>query len=532
MTTSWWKTGIIYQIYPRSFQDSNGDGVGDLRGIISRLDYLAWLGIDAIWLSPICQSPMKDFGYDVSDYTAVDPLFGTLDDFDALIAEAAARQIKIVIDLVPSHTSDQHAWFIEARSSRDNPKRDWYIWADAKPDGSPPNNWLAYFGGAAWTWDAATGQYYMHNFLPEQPELNYRNPMVTEAMKGVVRFWLGRGVAGMRVDVIDRMLKDPEMCDNPPDPNYVEGVSNPQFKYLRVNSEQHPDVHGLVREFRRTFDEFGDRPIIGEINFTTDVAYITSHYGAALDEIQLPFNFAFLMLPWSAQAIRDFVDRYDAAVPEGGQPNYVLGNHDVSRLATRLGSAQARVAALLLLTLRGTPTLYYGDELGMEDVYIAPEQYQDPQGINIGYSRDPQRTPMQWDITANAGFTSAQPWLPVAPDAMTRNVEVQGTQPDSVLALYRRMIAVRRATPALTTGSYRSVDVKADDVFVYVRESGEQRVCVALNFGDRMQSLALRELGQGRIIVSTHMDRTEAVDMGALYLRENEGVVVEVAHTP
>ncbi|MDX2139204.1 MAG: alpha-amylase family glycosyl hydrolase [Chloroflexota bacterium] len=526
MTAPWWKTGIIYQIYPRSFQDSNGDGVGDLRGIISRLDYLVWLGIDAIWLSPICQSPMKDFGYDISDYTAVDPLFGTLDDFDELIAEAAARQIKVVIDLVPSHTSDQHAWFIEARSSRDNPKRDWYIWADARADGSPPNNWLAYFGGPAWTWDAATGQYYMHNFLPEQPELNYRNPMVTEAMKGVVRFWLGRGVAGMRVDVIDRMLKDPEMRDNPPDPNYVEGVSNPQFKYLRVNSEQHRDVHGLVREFRRTFDEFGDRPIIGEINFTTDIAYITSHYGAALDEMQLPFNFAFLMLPWSAQAIRDFVDRYDAAVPDGGQPNYVLGNHDVSRMATRLGSAQARVAALLLLTLRGTPTLYYGDELGMEDVYIAPEQYQDPQGINIGYSRDPERTPMQWDITANAGFTTAQPWLPVAPDAMTRNVEVQGTQPDSVLALYRRMIAVRRATPALTTGSYRSADAKADDVFVYVRESGGQRVCVALNFGDRMQTLALRDLGQGRIVVSTHMDRTDAVDMGALYLRENEGVVV------
>lgn len=523
---SWWQTGAIYQVYPRSFQDSNGDGVGDLQGIIARLDYLAWLGIDAIWISPIFPSPMADFGYDVSNYVDIDPLFGTLADFDLLVAEASRRQIKIVLDLVPNHTSDQHPWFIESRISRDSEKRDWYIWTDAKADDSPPNNWLAYFGGSAWTWDSATGQYYLHNFLPEQPDLNYRNPLVVEAIKGVIRFWLGRGVAGLRVDVIDRMMKDPDLRDNPPNPDYVEGVSNPQSRYLRVNSEKHPDVMSLIRDLRKTLNEFGDRPIIGEIDYSTSAAFITSYYGHDLDGMQLPLNFALLMLPWDAKSIRTFVDAYDAAVPPGGQPNFVLGNHDQPRLATRLGEAQARVAAMLLLTLRGTPTLYYGDELGMIDVDIAPDQYRDPQGINIGISRDPCRTPMQWDITPNAGFSTGIPWLPVAPDYLTRNAETQGQQADSFLALYRRLLALRRAHPALTIGSYRSLDVSSEDCYVYVRETAGQRCCIALNLSDRLQSLALRGLGKGQVLVSTHMDRVEAVDMSALYLRENEGLVV------
>jgi alpha-glucosidase len=523
----WWKTGIIYQVYPRSFQDSNGDGIGDLQGIIQRLDYLAWLGIDAIWISPIMRSPMVDFGYDVSDYFDIDPLFGTLALFDQLVAEAALRNIKIVIDLVPNHTSDQHPWFVESRTSRENPRRDWYVWADAKADGSPPNNWLAYFGGGAWTWDTTTGQYYLHLFTPEQPDLNYRNPLVVEAMKGVIRFWLGRGVAGMRVDVIDRLLKDPELRDDPPDPSYVEGVSNPQFKNLRVNSEQHPDVYPLIRELRRTFDEFGDRPIIGEIAYTTDVAKMARAYDE-MQGMQLPFNFAMLMLPWDAAVLRDFIDRYDAAVPPGGQPNYVFSNHDQPRIATRFGEAGARVVAMLLLTLRGTPTIYYGDELGMPEADIPPDQFRDPQGVNIGITRDGCRTPMQWDMTPNAGFTSATPWLPTSPDYLTRNVEAQSADPTSMLALYRRLIALRRATPALLYGTYRSLDTGVPDTLVYLRELGGMRYCVALNLSERMASLALRDLGSGRIVASTHMDRTEPIDMGALYLRENEGVVLDL----
>ncbi len=526
----WWKSGIIYQVYPRSFMDSNGDGIGDLQGIISKLDYLAWLGIDAIWISPIYPSPMADFGYDVSDYVDINSIFGSLEDFDALIAEASIRQIKVVLDLVPNHTSDQHPWFIESRSSRDNPKRDWYIWADAKADGSPPNNWLAYFGGPAWTWDEKTGQYYLHNFLPQQPDLNYRNPLVVEAMKGVIRFWLGRGVAGLRVDVIDRMMKHPDLVDNPPNPGFEEGVSNPQSRFLRVNSEQHPDVHDLIRELRRTFNEFGDRPIIGEIDYSTDPKFIASYYyGDRLDGMQIPFNFALTMLPWDAKTLQSFIDAYDKAVPQGGQPNYVLANHDRSRIASRLGMAQARVAAILLLTLRGTPTLYYGDEIGMTDVEIEPEQYRDPQGINLGISRDPQRTPMQWDATPNAGFSTGYPWLPVAPDYAANNVEAEQNQPDSMLALYRRLIAVRRANPALVSGSYRSLDSEADDCFVYLREAGGQRFCIALNLGERIRSLALRGLGQGRIVVSTHMDRGDIVDLASLHLRENEGVVIQLS---
>ncbi|MCC6614793.1 MAG: DUF3459 domain-containing protein [Anaerolineae bacterium] len=528
----WWKSGIIYQIYPRSFMDSNGDGIGDLQGIISKLDYLAWLGIDAIWISPIYPSPMADFGYDVSDYTDINPIFGSLADFDVLIAEATVRQIKVILDLVPNHTSDQHPWFIESRSSRDNPKRDWYIWADPKPDGSPPNNWLAYFGGPAWTLDEQTGQYYLHNFLPEQPDLNYRNPLVVEAMKGVIRFWLGRGASGLRVDVIDRMMKHPALMDNPPNPDYTDGVSNPQSRFLRVNSEKHVDVHNLIREFRRTFNEFGDRPIIGEVDYSIDPQFIASYYyEGKLDGMQLPFNFALTMLPWDAQILREFIDKYDQAIPPGGQPNYVLANHDRSRIASSVGTEQARVAAMLLLTLRGTPTLYYGDELGMTDVDIDPADYRDPQGINLGISRDPERTPMQWDTSANGGFTTGYPWLPLAADFAQNNVAVEQEQPDSMLSLYRRLIAVRRANPALVAGNYHSLDTDAEDCFVYLRQAGGQNFCIALNMGSRMRSLALRGLGQGKIVVSTHMDRGDIVDLSALHLRENEGVVIQLAST-
>jgi alpha-glucosidase len=522
-TASWWQRGIVYQIYPRSFMDSNGDGIGDLRGIADRLDYLTWLGVDALWLSPIFPSPMKDFGYDVSDYVGIHPIFGTMDDFDYLLKEAHKREIRIVLDLVPNHTSSEHAWFKESRSSRDNPKRDWYIWRDAKPDGSPPNNWLAYFGGAAWTWDETTQQYYLHSFLPEQPDLNWHNPEVRRAMYDAIRFWLKRGVDGFRIDVIDRMIKDEQLRDNPLDPNWMEG-HNPAHRYQRLYSENQPGVHDLIRDLRLVFNEFTESVSIGEIGYFRDPGMIAPFYGQAQaqapqgDEIHLPFNFALILLAWQADEIRAFVDAYEGLIPAHGWANYVLGNHDQSRVATRIGDAQARVAAMLLLTLRGTPFLYYGDELGMRDVDIPREKYQDPQGVNLGFSRDPERTPMQWDATPNAGFTSAdaEPWLPLAPDYPWANVNVEKGDPRSVLTLYKRLIDLRRSDDALIFGAYASL-AAPDGVYAYTR--GEKYM-IALNFTGEAKPLAL----SGEIVVSTHLDRTGKVE--ALELRPNEGVIL------
>ncbi|MBL8131048.1 MAG: DUF3459 domain-containing protein [Anaerolineae bacterium] len=522
--TAWWQRGIVYQVYPRSFMDSNGDGIGDLPGITAKLDYLAWLGVDAVWISPIFQSPMLDFGYDVADYRAIHPLFGALSDFDALLERAHALGLKVILDLVPNHTSHQHEWFRESRSSRGNPKRDWYIWRDAKPDGSPPNNWLAYFGGPSWTWDAATGQYYLHNFLPEQPDLNYRNPAVVEAMQETIRFWLDRGIDGFRVDVIDRMMKDPDLRDNPVDPDWKPG-DNAAFRLKRVYSECGEGIHALIKIFRRTFDAYDDRVLIGEINYSTSPEFITGFYGSGSqpygDEVHLPFNLALCMLPWDAGALRAFIDVYDAAIPPYGWGNYVLGNHDQPRIASKIGAAQARVAAMLLLTLRGTPTIYYGDELGMQNVPIAPEQYQDPQGINLGFSRDPQRTPMQWDASPNAGFTSGTPWLPLAADAARISVAVQGADPRSMLALHHRLIALRRADERLTLGAYASFDAPAG-CFAYMRGDA---YAVVLNLTGAAQTVTLPRSGE--IVVSTHLDR-EGVTGAALELRPDEGVLVRL----
>nr|PZN31071.1 MAG: alpha-amylase [Chloroflexota bacterium] len=370
----WWQRGVIYQIYPRSFQDSNGDGVGDLRGILQRLDYLAWLGVDAIWLSPIYPSPMADFGYDVADYCDIHPLFGNLEDFDRLVAEAHARGLKVILDYVPNHTSSQHPWFLESRSSRESPKRDWYIWRDPAPDGGPPNNWLAFFGGPAWTWDEATGQYYLHSFLPEQPDLNWRNPEVQRAMLDALRFWLDRGVDGFRVDVIWLMIKDDQFRDNPPNPDYRPDQP-PIASLLPVYNADRPEVLDIIRMMRRTLDAYDERMMVGEIYLPID--RLMAYYGQNGDGCHLPFNFQLILLPWQAEKIKAAVDSYEQALPPGGWPNWVLGNHDQPRVATRAGQSQVGVAAMLLLTLRGTPTIYYGDEIGMHNVDIPPEQFQD-----------------------------------------------------------------------------------------------------------------------------------------------------------
>jgi len=525
-THHWWQSGVVYQIYPRSFQDSDGDGIGDLPGITSRLDYLAWLGVDAIWLSPIFPSPMADFGYDVADYTGIDPCFGTMDDFDQLLAAAHARGIKLLLDLVPNHTSDEHPWFRQSRNSRNNPYRDWYIWRDPAPTGGPPNNWLSHFGGPAWSFDAATGQYYLHLFDPRQPDLNWRNPAVRAAIYDVMRFWLRKGVDGFRIDVIWMLIKHPDLPDNPPDPDWTP-ARPPQQRLLRVYDQHQPEVHAVIRQLRAVADEFADRVLIGEIY--KPVEDLVSYYGAELDEVHLPFNFNLVTLPaWSAAAVRDLVERYEALLPPGAWPNWVLGNHDQPRIASRLGQPLARLAQMLLLTLRGTPTLYYGDEIGMEDVPIPPERVVDPQGLRApGHGRDPERTPMQWDRSPGAGFTHGEPWLPLAADAAVRNVELQRTDPHSMLTLTRHLLALRRASPALNIGRYRTVAVRETHVFAYLRSRGPEDLLVALNFGNTPCQLDLSQLAaQGSIAASTGMDRSGRVELAALALRPHEGLVV------
>jgi alpha-glucosidase len=522
----WWQSGVVYQIYPRSYQDSDGDGVGDLPGITSRLDYLRWLGVDAIWLSPIFPSPMADFGYDVADYTGVDPLFGTLDDFDRLLAEAHARGVRLLLDLVPNHTSDEHPWFVESRASRDSPRRDWYIWRDPAPDGGPPNNWLSNFGGPAWRLDAATGQYYLHLFDPKQPDLNWRNPAVRQAVYDAMRFWFRRGVDGFRVDVIWMLIKHPDFPDNPRDPAWTP-ADWPQNVFKRVYDQHQPEVHDVIREMRAVADEFPKRVLIGEIYMP--VEELVSYYGPELDEVHLPFNFNLVTLQeWGASLVRDVVDRYEAALPAGGWPNWVLGNHDQPRVATRVGQPLARLAQMLLLTLRGTPTMYQGDEIGMENVAIPQELVVDPQGVrNPGLSRDPARTPMQWDGGHAAGFTSGDPWLPIAPNYALRNVAAQRDDPRSMLRLTRRLLELRRASAALSVGDYRPVEAGDGHVFAFVRAHGPERVLVALNFGAAELTLALGDLAaRAEIRACTAMDRDGPVDLAALALRPQEGLVV------
>jgi alpha-glucosidase len=519
----WWQRGVIYQVYPRSFADSNGDGVGDLRGITSRLAYLKWLGVDAVWISPIFQSPMADFGYDISDYTAIDPLFGTMDDFMRLVEEAHRIGLRVLFDFVPNHTSDQHPWFQASRASRGAAKRDWYIWQDAAPGGGPPNNWMSNFGGPAWAWDERTGQYYYHAFLPQQPDLNWRNPDVRDAMCDVLRFWLDRGVDGFRVDVIWHLIKDAEFRDNPPNPLYTP--DQPEHRrYLARYSTDRPEVHEVVALLRSVIDEYDDRLLIGEIYLS--VERLATYYGEDGQGLHVPFNFLLLLLPWDAARINAAIEEYEASLPEFGWPNWVLGNHDRSRVATRVGGDQARVAAMLLLTLRGTPTLYYGDEIGMTDVPIPPERVQDPYELrvpDVGLGRDPVRTPMQWDASRHAGFSTVEPWLPLAHDYETRNVDVQQSDERSMLLLHRRLLALRQH-PALSIGAHESVPAE-DGVVAYVRAHRGTRFLVALNLTAQQRSHPI-PVG-GEIALATGLDRDGPVS-GTITLRPNEGVIVRL----
>ncbi len=523
----WWQQGVIYHIYPRSFMDSDGDGIGDLPGMVGRLDYLQWLGVDAIWLSPVFPSPMADFGYDVSDYTAIDPIFGTMEDFDRLVSEAHARGLRVLLDFVANHTSDRHPWFLESRSARQSPKRDWYIWRDPAPDGGPPNNWLSAFGGSSWEWDNRTGQYYYHAFLKEQPDLNWRNPDVQQAMLDAMRFWFERGVDGFRLDAIWHLIKDDQFRDNPPNPGYKPS-DPPYHRLLPVFTTDRPEVHPILAMMRRLADAYDDRVLIGEIYLP--VERLVAYYGMHEPELHLPYNFQLVLLPWDARRIQAAIDVYEALLPPGAWPNWVLGNHDRPRIASRVGRAQARVAAMLLLTLRGTPTIYYGDEIGMVNVEVPPEAAQDPVEWTVGrgFGRDPERTPMQWDSTPNAGFTRGHPWLPLSPDYPVHNVEALRHDPRSILTLHRRLLALRRAEPALSIGGYRSLPAEGELV-AYLRAHGERRFLVALNFGSWVRRYSCRQLGlRGTLALSTYLDREGERVEGDVLLRPDEGVVVRL----
>jgi alpha-glucosidase len=519
---SWWQRGIVYQIYPRSFCDASGDGVGDLAGIREKADYLAWLGIDAVWLSPIYPSPDVDLGYDISDYRDIHPAFGTLEEFDALVAALHERGIKLILDLVPNHTSDQHSWFLESRDPGSE-RHDWYVWREGRSDGSPPNNWVSYFGDPAWRYLDPPGKWYLHSFDPGQPDLNWDNPQVQEAIHDAMRFWLDRGVDGFRVDVLWLLGKDPELRDNPPDPDWHEALPL-RLKLHRVHSEDGPDAHERARSLRAVIDEYPDRVMIAEL--VLPPARAVTYHGAALDEAHMPHNFALTELrEWTAEAVRAEVEAYEAVLPEGAWPNWLLGDHDFPRIASRVGPERVRLLHMLLLTLRGTPTWYYGDELGLPNAVVPTSKaaFPDPQAaLGTALDRLPVRSPMQWSPGPNAGFSESEPWLPLASDDPAMTVQVQGEDPDSVLNLFRSLVRLRKQTSALAVGAYRTLPAP-EGVFSFERFHPDGTVQVHLNFGEGPGEV---EIPEGAEILLSTAGEGSALLAGRLGLRGHEGVIV------
>ena len=521
---NWWKKAVIYQIYPRSFLDTDGDGIGDLRGILHKLPYLADLGVDAIWLSPVFKSPMVDFGYDISDYCAIDPMFGTMADFDEVLSDAHRLGLKVILDLVPNHTSSDHPWFVDSRGSRGSTFRDWYIWRDPPPDGGPPNNWLSAFGGSGWEFDRQTSQFYYHTFLACQPDLNWRNPKVRAAIKDVMRFWFAKGVDGFRMDALWYLLKDNCFRNNPANPDYRHGQP-PDHRLLPLYTTDLPEIHEVIADLRRVSDEYDDRLLIGEIYLPP--ARLVAYYGKDLEGVHLPFNFSLLETRWDAATLATLVDEYERALPPRSWPNWVLGNHDRPRIVTRVGAEQARVAAMLLLTLRGTPTLYNGDELGMKMAHIPPENVLDPFELNVpglGLGRDGARSPMPWNDSAHAGFSKSKPWCPLIDDWETTNVAKLDSDPASMLSLHRKLLALRNEQPALVAGSYEPLFARGD-VLVYARRQGAASVLIALNLGPQPASLE-NKVFRGSVLLSTYCDRTNENAQGRIDLRPNEGLAI------
>jgi alpha-glucosidase len=529
--SSWWRPGSIYQIYPLSFQDSNGDGKGDLPGILSRLDYLESLGIDVVWLGPIYTSPMADFGYDIAAFTDVDPVFGSLDDLDRLTDALHARNIRLMLDFVPNHTSNVHPWFIDSRSSRPSPKRDWYVWVDPRPDGGPPNNWLSRFGGSAWEWDAVTGQYYYHAFLKEQPDLNWHNPEVRAAMADVLRFWLRRGVDGFRIDAAAVLAEDTLLRDEPPHPDANERTPPPE-RFKRIYTDCRPEVLEWLADLRAVVDEFPDRLLLGEVDTSPD--RVCQFYGIGERPIiHLPLNYRLLDTPWDARRIAAMIEEYLNSIPEHGWPNWVSGSHDKKRIASMIGPDQAPISAMLLFTLPGTSIFYAGDELGMSGGPINAEQALDPFERQVpGYdlNRDPERTPMQWDGSWHAGFTTGKPWLPVGENYTSRNVKAENADGCSLLNLYRRLIALRHSEPALTDGGYTMVQ-DSDGILAYARGRSKRRIFVALNLSGRAQTCRIPYAAGGRVLLSTQLNRIDEIASNRIRLASKEGVIIALNST-
>jgi alpha-glucosidase len=520
----WWRDGVLYQVYPRSFADANGDGMGDLRGVIEHLDHLEWLGIDGVWLNPITRSPNADWGYDVSDYTDVEPDVGTLEDVDELVVEAGRRGMRILLDLVPNHTSDRHPWFLDSRSSRTSAHREWYVWADRKPDGSPPNNWISVFGGPAWAFDDVTGQSFLHNFLPEQPDLNWWDDDVRDAFDGILRFWFERGVAGFRIDVAHGIVKDRALRDNVP----ATESERPGVRRLgqrQIYNMNRPEVHDVLRRWRRLADGYEpERILVGE-TWALDLQGLSAYYGTNHDELHLAFNFAFAMSPFDADGLRRVVEQTEALLAGHGWPVWTASNHDIGRLATRWAGGDervARVALLLLLTLRGTPFLYAGDEIALPDAVLTRDQLRDPVGIRnwpTNPGRDGCRTPLPWTAADGAGFTrpGVEPWLPIVRPASGAVAE-QRDDPSSVLRMTRDLIALRRERTDLSRGDYATVP-SPSGTWAFRRGAS---TLVAVSLSERGASVP----ASGRIAGATDRGRVGETAGGALEIGPYEGVVV------
>lgn len=533
----WWQSGVIYQIAVPSFADSDGDGTGDLRGIIEKLDYLdgtaSSLGVDVIWLTPIVESPMRDFGYDVTDHLSIDPRFGTMHDFEELLDACHERGIRVMMDLVLNHTSAEHPWFVESRSSRDHPRRDWYVWRDGRAPGKPPNRWRAVVEGSAWEYDVATDQYYYHAFLPFQPDLNWRNPEVEREMLGVAGFWLDKGVDGFRLDLINFLFEDEALRDNP-----FKVGSRPYLAQRHLYDMSQPESVEVARGLRRLADRHEGRALMGEV-ITENPEDCVAFLGEGADALHLSFYLDFVRRRWAAEQYRECVAWLEGHLPPGGWPCYYLNNHDLKRTYGRLGGrrhadAKAKVTAAMLLTLRGTPILYYGEEIGMRDSRVPGRLMRDPVGqkfwpLRVG--RDGARTPMQWSPAHNAGFSSGEPWLPVDPSYADRNVERESGEMGSLLGWYRRLIRARRATPALHAGTYQAVEGTPKGVFAYVREANGQRVVVFLNFTPHTLTFATRVEGLRGVswqsLLSTHDGEGECPTLAKMRLRPYEAMLLE-----
>ena len=522
---AWWESAVIYEIALISFQDSDGDGKGDLAGLLSRIDYLKWLGIDAVWLTPIYKSPFRDLGYDISDYCAIDPTFGSLEDFDRLLKALHDAGIRLILDLVPNHTASDHAWFVESASSRQSAKADWYIWADAVEDGGPPNNWLSRFGGNGWEWCGTRRQYYYHSFLVEQPDLNWRNPEVRKAIADVMRFWLARGVDGFRDDASAVLIKDALLRDNPANPD-AEGKPPPQ-RQTPVFTDDRPETMDCIEFIREVIDTYPHRMLCGEVQGKTD--RIGHFYGNDRPRLYLPLNFALLDTPWNTLSLQAAIDAYLNALPEHAWPVWVIGGHDKQRIASRIGEAQMRVLAMLLMTLRGTPFVFMGDEIGRKRVPIPSDRVRDPLEKLVpgfGLCRDPERAPMRWDDSPQGGFTSGEPWLPLERPDGAANVAAQRRDKYSILALFSALMALRREHACLRRGGYEPLRSQ-NEVLAYKRADGGSGFLVALNIAAEPRKFHWQ--GRGRLLISTHLDRlSEPLPDATILLRGNEGVIIAI----